>query len=94
MDSLPDEDLIRLFNEGRTERDIKWLELIQQMRRAFSWLPAEFQEVLAMRELTGMSYAEMAHSLGITIGEVRARLYHARHALKQEMLPHIPEVTR
>jgi len=86
--------LFRLFNDGRTEADLQWLELIQQMRRAFSRLPAEFQEVLAMRELAGMSYAEMAHSLGITKGEVRARLFHARNALKQEMLPYLPEVTR
>lgn len=89
MNSLPDEDLIRLLNSGRTEADLRWLELIQEMRRAFSRLPTEFQEVLAMRELAGMSYAEMAHSLGITKAEVRARLFHARQALKEKLAPYL-----
>ena len=44
-------------------------------------LRPEHREILAMREITGMSYAEMALALGISEGTVKSRLARARKSL-------------
>jgi len=98
MDSLSDEDLIRLFREGQakacdhhnpypTEQDLRWEELANQFEQAFKELPEMFQNVLAMRILGGMSYSEMAHTLGIPRGEVMGRLWHAERELREKLAP-------
>jgi RNA polymerase sigma-70 factor (ECF subfamily) len=41
-------------------------------------LAADHREVLVMREITGMSYDEIAETLGVSIGTVKSRLARAR----------------
>ncbi|PZP51076.1 MAG: RNA polymerase subunit sigma [Azospira oryzae] len=53
--------------------------------RAIEQLPAEFREVLVLRELEGLSYKEIAKIASIPIGTVMSRLARAR-ALVQRML--------
>jgi RNA polymerase sigma factor (sigma-70 family) len=53
--------------------------LIADVRR----LPEQQRSALLMRELAGMSYAELATSLGISIGAVKSVLVRARIALVQ-----------
>ena len=43
-------------------------------------LPAEQREILLLRELEDMSYAELAVTLGINEGTVKSRLARARAA--------------
>jgi RNA polymerase sigma-70 factor (ECF subfamily) len=45
-------------------------------------LPAEFREVLVLRELQDLSYREIAEVTGVPIGTVMSRLARARRALK------------
>lgn len=39
-------------------------------------LPPRYQEVLDLRFVAGLSYAEIAARLGIPIGTVRSRIHH------------------
>jgi len=50
--------------------------------RLLAALPAEHREVLILRELDDMSYADIARVLEIPIGTVMSRLARARSALK------------
>ncbi len=54
-------------------------ELVQQ---AIDALPAEYREVLVMRELEGLSYKEIADVAGLPIGTVMSRLARAREHLR------------
>jgi len=50
------------------------------LERAIGRLPSEQREVLLLREVEDMSYAEIAATLGIGEGTVKSRLARARVA--------------
>lgn len=55
------------------------------VRAAIDELPVRYREVLALRELEGLSYDEVAQVLGISIGTVESRLHRARARLKRKL---------
>ena len=57
-----------------------------ELRECVERLPAEFREVLVLRELEQLSYREIADVAGIPLGTVMSRLARARHRLQAEML--------
>jgi RNA polymerase sigma-70 factor, ECF subfamily len=56
-------------------------QTVEQVRRALEALPADFREVLVLRELEGLSYKEIATIVGIPLGTVMSRLARARERL-------------
>ena len=56
-------------------------QTVEQVRRALETLPTDFREVLALRELEGLSYKEIAAIVGIPLGTVMSRLARARERL-------------
>jgi RNA polymerase sigma-70 factor (ECF subfamily) len=61
----------------------------QLLRHALEELPAEFREVLVLRELEGLSYKEIAGVAGIPLGTVMSRLARARERLHQCLAPRL-----
>jgi RNA polymerase sigma-70 factor (ECF subfamily) len=55
----------------------------QLLRRAVEELPAEYREVIVLRELEGLSYKEIAGIADIPLGTVMSRLARARERLQQ-----------
>src|SRR5258708_918085 len=56
-------------------------QAVERVQRAIEELPADFREVIALRELEGLSYKEIAAVVGIPIGGVMSRLARARERL-------------
>jgi RNA polymerase sigma-70 factor, ECF subfamily len=56
-------------------------QAIEKVQRAVEELPADFREVIVLRELEEMSYREIAAVAGIPIGTVMSRLARARERL-------------
>jgi RNA polymerase sigma factor (sigma-70 family) len=56
-------------------------QTVEEVRRALETLPADFREVLVLRELEGLSYKEIAAIVGIPLGTVMSRLARARERL-------------
>ena len=54
-----------------------------KVRRGIESLPAEFREVLVLREMEGMSYRQIARIVEAPIGTVMSRLARARKRLQQ-----------
>jgi RNA polymerase sigma-70 factor (ECF subfamily) len=57
----------------------------ETLRRALAELPAEFREVLVLRELEGLSYKELARVMEIPLGTVMSRLARARKRLIESL---------
>jgi RNA polymerase sigma-70 factor (ECF subfamily) len=62
----------------RLERD----EMGRALRQAIAELPEERRIVVVLRDLEGLSYEEIAETLGLTLGTVRSRLHRGRMELK------------
>jgi RNA polymerase sigma-70 factor (ECF subfamily) len=54
--------------------------------QALDRLPFDQRTALILREVDGLSYEEIAFSLGVAIGTVKSRLTRARQALRAELL--------
>ncbi len=67
--SLPDDDAHRS-------------EIRDRLARCFERLGAMQRTVLSLREMEGMSYAQIARVLRIPVGTVMSRLFYARRALR------------
>jgi RNA polymerase sigma-70 factor (ECF subfamily) len=60
-------------------------EDVQRLRDALATLPPKHRAVLALREVEGLSYEQIATATGIPAGTVMSRLYHARRLLAQKL---------
>ncbi len=60
-------------------------ERSHRVRRAVEALPAEFREVLVLREFEGLSYKEIAGVVSSPIGTVMSRLSRARAQLAEAL---------
>lgn len=58
----------------------------QLLRLTIGRLKDSYREIITLKYDAGLSYEEMAESLGTTVGNVEKRLYRARKALQREML--------
>ncbi len=56
-----------------------------QLQAALATLPPKMRAVLALREIEGLSYEEIAQATSIPTGTVMSRLYHARRLLAQKL---------
>ena len=60
-------------------------ELAMHIEEAINALPPYHKAVIVMREIEGMSYAEMATSMKVSKGTIMSRLHHARQKLQQSL---------
>jgi RNA polymerase sigma-70 factor (ECF subfamily) len=60
-------------------------ETIARVRAALATLPPKHRAVLALREMEGLSYEEIAQATGVPTGTVMSRLFHARHLLAEKL---------
>ncbi|WP_045233604.1 RNA polymerase sigma factor [Deinococcus pimensis] len=60
--------------------------LRERLARAMSRLPREQREAVALRELSGLEYAEIAELTGVELGTVKSRINRGRAALRALLL--------
>jgi len=55
--------------------------------KAIEELPEDLRTAITLRELEGMSYEEMAQTMGCPIGTVRSRIFRARESIDAKLHP-------
>jgi RNA polymerase sigma-70 factor (ECF subfamily) len=60
-------------------------ELASRLQRALDALPFDQRTAIVLREIDGLSYEEIAYSLGVALGTVKSRLTRARLSLRAEL---------
>ena len=60
-------------------------EIAERLWLAVDQLPFEQKSAIVLREVHGLSYEEVAFSVGVAVGTVKSRLARAREALREEL---------
>jgi RNA polymerase sigma-70 factor (ECF subfamily) len=71
---------------GAPETELERSELREVMGRAIQALPDSARRTLELREIDGLSYAEIAKALGVPKGTVMSRLYYARRRVQAALV--------
>ena len=58
---------------------------LEALHRAILALPANYREVVALCDLEGLAYVQVAEQLGCAVGTVRSRLHRARGILEKKL---------
>ncbi len=62
-------------------------EIADTVNKAIEALPEELRTAIVLREIEGLSYEEIAQSMGCPIGTVRSRIFRAREAIASRLRP-------
>lgn len=89
LELLPDDAQIPSGGPGPDEAVLQALDL-GELRAAIEELPAEFREVIVLREIQELSYDDVAKIAGIPIGTVMSRLARGRARLQARMARNEP----
>ncbi len=71
--------------EVNPARNLGRKELAAHIQKALDALPPYHRTVIIMRELEGLSYSEMAKTMGVSKGTIMSRLHHARQKLQRAL---------
>lgn len=82
--ALPDEDAALAPFEGAAER-LEREEERRLVREAIDTLPPAQRAAVLLRDVEGLSYQEIADTLGIPRGTVMSRIYYGRANLKERL---------
>ena len=78
----------RLADEApRADVLLERQETARQVQEALLGLTEDHRLILVLREIQGLSYEEIARTVGVEVGTVRSRLHRARMALRLGLLP-------
>jgi RNA polymerase sigma-70 factor, ECF subfamily len=67
------------------DRMLAQKELAGRLKTALDGLPFDQRTAIVLREVDGLSYEEIAFSLGVAVGTVKSRLTRARQTLRLEL---------
>ena len=67
------------------DRLLEQKQLGERLQQALDRLPFDQRTAIVLREIDGLSYDDIAFSLGVAIGTVKSRLTRARQALRADL---------
>jgi RNA polymerase sigma-70 factor (ECF subfamily) len=84
-ESFEDADQLRDMNTPEAAMLTK--EIGQTVTAAMEALPEDLRTAIALREIEGLSYEEIAEVMNCPIGTVRSRIFRAREAIAERLRP-------
>ena len=91
MSSLNEEGSFEPSDEAEKgpERILLQKELEERVKMAMDKLPAEQKAALIFRDVEGLSYQEMAETMGCSIGTVMSRLHYGRKRMQESLKDYV-----
>ncbi|NLY28755.1 MAG: RNA polymerase sigma factor RpoE [Alcaligenaceae bacterium] len=62
-------------------------QIVERVNAAMNALPEDLRTAIVLREIEGMSYEDIAQSMGCPVGTVRSRIFRAREAIAAQLRP-------
>jgi RNA polymerase sigma factor (sigma-70 family) len=91
FDALPDDAGDRLASSAAgPEQAYAEMHLDPEVQEALDALPADFRAAVVLCDLEGLSYEEIAATLGIKVGTVRSRIHRGRVLLREALAHRAP----
>jgi RNA polymerase sigma factor (sigma-70 family) len=91
FDALPDDNGDRLAGRGPTpEQAYDDTHLDADVQAALAKLAPEFRAAVVLCDIEGLSYEEIAATLGIKLGTVRSRIHRGRAQLREALAHRTP----
>jgi RNA polymerase sigma-70 factor (ECF subfamily) len=84
--AMGDDSLLPKILGGNPGRALLDKEIRGRIDAALGQLSENHRAVLVMRELEGLSYEEMAQSMGCSKGTIMSRLFHARKNMQKQLV--------
>lgn len=84
-ETMDEGDLLR--DTDTPERLLMSRQIADTVNAAMEGLPPDLREAIALREIEGLSYDEIADLMGCPIGTVRSRIFRAREAIAVKLRP-------
>lgn len=85
-------DVTALSNLGDPSEAVRNTEILSAVEESLTHLSDKHRAVIVMRELQGLSYADMAKAMNCSKGTIMSRLFHARRNMQKllvERLDHL-----
>ena len=76
-----------LISESTPETELAAREIAAAGNAAVEALPEDLRQAITRREVEGLSYEEIAHTMNCPIGTVRSRIFRARDAISARVKP-------
>jgi RNA polymerase sigma-70 factor (ECF subfamily) len=86
-------DHLPISSLGDPSEAVKNKEILAAVEESLGHLSDKHRAVIVMRELQGLSYADMAKAMNCSKGTIMSRLFHARRNMQKllkERLEHVP----
>ena len=81
-------DLIdSLTDENTPEAMLASQQIAQTVNQAMQELPPDLKMAISLREIEGLSYAEIAQTMQCPVGTVRSRIFRARDFINSKLRP-------
>jgi RNA polymerase sigma-70 factor (ECF subfamily) len=77
------------YSRSNPAKELEQREVARLLDVALEQLSDKLRTVFVLREVEGLSYQEIADTVGIPIGSVMSRLFHARQRLAEFLRPHL-----
>jgi RNA polymerase sigma-70 factor (ECF subfamily) len=61
------------------------VELDEPLQQALNLLPVDFRQAVILADVEGLSYEEIAETMGCSLGTVRSRLHRGRKMLRKRL---------
>lgn len=91
FDALPEDAATRMATaEPGPEQVFERTHLDDDIQRALDALPAEFRAAVVLCDIEGLSYEEIAATLGVKLGTVRSRIHRGRAQLREALSHRAP----